>query len=465
MPDDLDEGRIADSFVHCLEAIDETSTMYAAIKRLPPAHWMSIDGGKCRTARYWTPVSVRPACLPTTDAEWIEGVRGHLAEAVRCRMRACTTVGSMLSGGLDSSSIVALASAECAAEGTRLATYSAVSSRADCAETAAIGAMRQAFHLRSTCIDAGNAEALLDQVAAGWATLAQPFDAWMTLVECLYLSAGRAGTRVMLDGLDADSLFSEGDLAGELLRARRWRQLWSELQGSANIFGWRSSLSALRPEFSRRVVPNRVRDWLAPIRRRREAAILARSGRLDPAFAERIGLERRLAVRAGAGQAPSRTDPDRTAYSCIGLSTITAGVERYGRLAARHGLEPRHPFLDRRLVEFCAWIPLTLRQREGWPKWVLRRAMQDVLPGAIAWRRGKEHLGSEFSWHLGTAARRRSATGNSARPYIRATGAPCLPDVSRTFASMQEVAWESDYFLTAFRAWMDGHDSRHGKRA
>ena len=76
---------------------------------------------------------------------------------------------------------------------------------------------------------------------------------------------------------------------------------------------------------------------------------------------------------------------------------LTVGVERYGRVAAAVGVEPRHPFLDPRMMAFCAALPEEQKLRQGWPKFILRQAMASRLPEAVRWRRGKEHLGSAFT--------------------------------------------------------------------
>jgi len=61
-------------------------------------------------------------------------------------------------------------------------------------------------------------------------------------------------------------------------------------------------------------------------------------------------------------------------------------------MAARCGVEPRHPFLDRELIEFHAWLPVELRRRKGWHKWALREAMKDAMPGEVVWRTRAGHL-------------------------------------------------------------------------
>ena len=83
--------------------------MYPAIERLPRAHWLLVEDGRVSRQQYWTPAASRPADLPRDEATWLEGLRAHLDAAVRRRLRGDVAVGSMLSGGLDSSLIASLA--------------------------------------------------------------------------------------------------------------------------------------------------------------------------------------------------------------------------------------------------------------------------------------------------------------------------------------------------------------------
>ncbi len=76
---------------------------------------------------------------------------------------------------------------------------------------------------------------------------------------------------------------------------------------------------------------------------------------------------------------------------------LTVGLERYDRVAALCSVEPRHPLLDKRLVEFSVSLPWDLKVRHGWTKFLLRRAGEALLPGEIVWRIGREHLGGSFT--------------------------------------------------------------------
>ena len=76
---------------------------------------------------------------------------------------------------------------------------------------------------------------------------------------------------------------------------------------------------------------------------------------------------------------------------------ITAGRERYARLAAAHGIESSDPFLDKRVVDYCSRLPGRFRLKDGWPKIILRDLMDGKLPDEVRWGRGKPHLGFLFN--------------------------------------------------------------------
>jgi len=76
---------------------------------------------------------------------------------------------------------------------------------------------------------------------------------------------------------------------------------------------------------------------------------------------------------------------------------MTAGRERYARIAAATGMEARDPFMDQRVVKYCSRLPGRLRFKDGWPKMILREIMADTLPDEVLWARRNPHLGWLFS--------------------------------------------------------------------
>jgi asparagine synthase (glutamine-hydrolysing) len=119
-----------------------------------------------------------------------------------------------------------------------------------------------------------------------------------------------------------------------------------------------------------------------------------------PDFARRVGLGDRL--QSLAAHRSVHTVPERCEEYALALDHpyLTVEVERYNRVASASAVEPRHPFLDRRLVSFCMTLPSSQKLGHGWPKAILRRALAGRLPDTVRWRRGKEHLGWAFTQTL-----------------------------------------------------------------
>lgn len=457
VPRELDEGRIADFLMADMEGYDHTSSFFRAIKRLPPAHHMDVDSAGVRQLRYWRPTDAPPfggEFSAVTESDWIDGLRERLQQAVHRRMRAHGRVGSMLSGGLDSSGVVALASACLQAAGQPpLPTFSASSEAPGCPETTATGHMLAHFPLQPTSVTWEDCAELMDAVTADWARHGEPFDAMMTLVDFQYRHAARQGVRSVMDGIDADSLLSEGNYLQQLVASGQIRRAVYESRQAARFHANRFSVWIwLRPALSGALMP----DWLRrPLRLLRRSPLPNRRFLL-PAFRQRLDLDARRRARAQAAACERRQVAVAGAQTAMNSPFLLAGIERYDRVAAAHGIEPRHPFLDRQLVEYCAWLPLSLRLRDGYPKWALRQALSPVLPAQVAWRRGKEHLGWRFNFallqhspELGDPAH---FIGKRWRDYVDLAQFP-RPEAPGKWSPQGEV-WETALSMGALAAWL-----------
>jgi asparagine synthase (glutamine-hydrolysing) len=465
IPRELNEARILDFLVEPLEGIDKTSTFFKSIERLPPAHWLQLKEGQIKTQRYWRPASAPLRQKPSSDGEWVEGLRERLELSVRRRCRSQGTVGSMLSGGLDSSSVVAIANRLQTQSGCApLPTYSAISADPDCPETMAVRAMLAHQPLDAVLLDYSSIPELLDAIAQDWAHMGEPFDAHMTLVASQYKAASRQGVRIVMDGIDADGLLSEGDYMQQLLRRGRWRTLWNVAQGQSRFYkGEWSVLRHLRPVVGSALGVDRlrrmVRKWTGQNQRQLQAELAV--ALIQPDFAKRADLQSRLMRLSAQNRYQDFVGPDQSHYSYMESTFTTVGVERYGRVAAQMGLEPRHPFLDRELIEYCAWMPLDLRMRDGWPKWGLRAAMDSSLPSSVVWRKGKEHLG----WRFDAAMFPRVATNIASpdlldraclAPYLRVTELQPWPRFPEP-VHPEAPHWEANYNALALAVWLNSH--------
>ncbi len=399
---EIDERRIAD-FLLDDELSDIESTFFAGVRRLRPAHYLLVDASGASSVRYWTPDCFAVRDLPHGDASWADAVRQRLVKAVERHLERGRAFGSMVSGGLDSSSVAAIARALLADRGGgSLPVFSAINSiDPTCVETRAIRVMLAEPGFNANLADVADLSDLESDIERALVEGADPFDASMSMLHAMYLLAARRGVGAVFDGINADAAFSGGGYMTRLLRSGRWCTAWREARGMQEFYGpwlpaWKTILSAAPgaavPEFVKR--PLRGTRGRRARRREIAASLLAQD------FARRVlPDEREPSVMTADAPLPKSPELRDRLSSRLFHGTVI-GLERYRRVASRHGIEPRHPFLDRDLLDLCLHLPDRQGQRDGWPKAVLRHAMAAYLPPAVCWRRGKEHLGFAFNRRL-----------------------------------------------------------------
>jgi len=113
-------------------------------------------------------------------------------------------------------------------------------------------------------------------------------------------------------------------------------------------------------------------------------------------FADSVDLRAR--IERLRDMFPADPPSDYAIETCDAIRpNIAGGRERYARLAAIFATEARDPFLDKRVVEYCARLPGRMRMRDGWDKMILRETMADRLPEKVCRARCKPHLGWLFN--------------------------------------------------------------------
>ena len=318
--------------------------------------------------RYWQP-DPHKKIRYKTDEEYAEQFRNLLEESIRCRMRSVAPVGILMSGGLDSTSVASLAARMIAPQ--QLTTISYVFDEfPDCDERQYINAVKEKWNTHSIQIPSDDAWPYKNW--KNWRRNPnQPEGNPYRLVkERAYQRANDEGLRVLLTGGFGDHLYDGAEeWMADLLAEGR---LFQALQGLAyNIrnFGLRRALAAQ----SLRRTARRILDkfpggkflhgkqtaapWLTPF------SIDNTNNRsntwLDPAFARKANI---LGLRAAQSSASETFN------------------------ASRHALELRHPYRDRRLIEFVLGLPAYQFYFHGVYKYILRNAMKGILPEIIRTR-------------------------------------------------------------------------------
>jgi asparagine synthase (glutamine-hydrolysing) len=397
----INEGRIADFLIGELEGIDKTSTFFEEVFRLPPAHTLTVTPEGLRPRRYWR-LEPGPELRLSSDDAYAEAFLDVFEEAVRCRVRSVGRPGVMLSGGIDSGTVAAVAREVLATEGRgSLLTFSATSPDGDVdPETRAIRASATMEGVEPRFVSYGEMDDLLPDLVRLTLEEDEPFDGHMTLVRSLYLAASRAGVRTLLDGAGGDVVLSEGRQLARLLRAGRWCTAYREAAGQDRFFKGtcpprRELLLSARAAF----LPDALLRRLRPLHRQLRVGRTIRESTIDVEFARRVAVGERLRT-LWAHEIGLLPDAGAERAHAIEHPYLTVGRERYDRVAAAVGVEPRDPFLDRRVLALCARLPGEQTLDGGWPKAVLRRATAGRLPDEVRWRRGKEHLGWAFTQAL-----------------------------------------------------------------
>lgn len=399
--DQLDEGRVADALEN-LEGFDFTSSFYNKVLKLPPAHSLTIGSAMELTiSRYWTLKPPRQLHLDSDDA-YAKAFLEIFTEAVRSRLRSARPVGAMLSGGMDSGSVAAIAAELLKTQGSGpLVTYSAVGpDPVACIETRTIQVAAKAITgIDPHFINYAELQCYRSDLLGLWDG-SHPFDSHMTLIRSIYLAANRQGLNVVLDGVGGDVVLSGGNAVARLLRRGRVRRAWREAKAEERFWGpsWAAPKVFLVASWTTfaprpiRILRRKIMPWL-------RQRFTTQHGLVAPEFATRVDLRSRRKRFTNLNSDRGQSDAQRLTEAIQHPHTAAAN-ERYDRVASALAVERRDPFLDLRVISFCLSLPSSQLQANGWPKIVLRRAMHRRLPEAVLWRRGKEHLGWNFTLSL-----------------------------------------------------------------
>lgn len=375
----LDERAVLDYLAELPQ--EEEATLYAGVRRLPPGCCLVADDLQLRVERYLD-VTATPELQLASDADYASALRETLASAVACRTRGRATVGVMLSGGLDSSAMAALA-AKTVPPDSRVTTISAVfPDFEECDERpfqAAVAGRVGSRHIEVKPDPWGRAGdfANLRRVFSEPSFVGPHWLAW-SVAE----AAQRSGVATMLTGIDGDRVVSHG--AGryaDLARARDFRALASELL-AVDDFGWSRRLRVGLGQAVLGNVPQGVVSWLERVDPRQLGRFEPRLRLIHPRLLQRHGVRERLRalpLRPRSGRddhARSLSAPDRN-----------WDVELLDQLGAAFDIEFVQPFFDRRVMELCFSFPSSQKRREGWSRFVLRQAMRGLVPAPVLERR------------------------------------------------------------------------------
>lgn len=320
------------------------------------------------------------------DAAYAERFRELFDEAVRTRIAGARRVGVSLSGGLDSTSVAASVRETVAPD--QLAAGFAIgfeSAEGDERALQRLVAARLGLPLRWVAIEAGPFDA--DPIRTIERLGVPPLSPNWFHPEAVARAAAADGIDVALDGIDGDSLLQGSpEVLSDLMVRGRWRTWRREAEALRRVQGV-GRRTALRRYSVKPLVPNAALTvWRRAQGRRDVPAFVA------PDLARRYRLESLLTHDSWW---PGRTFAVRE-MGAVSPVLLPMTMELLDSIWSRRGIEIAHPFLDRRVVEFCLGLPWTQKLRGGFTKSVLRNAMSDRLPTDITARAAKADLSAPF---------------------------------------------------------------------
>jgi len=432
---------------------DTEGTFFEGIKRLPAAHIVTVDAERRSLHRYW---SLQPDPQAEREPDAPSRFRELFGQAVGCRMREASRPAALLSGGLDSSSIACIARDQ-HGNGPGLETYSLHFSEPErCNERRFIEAVLDQGGFRPTIMSGDDYRPFErhDELlkVMGGPVLAPNLACMRPLIE----RARDGGVDVLLDGHGGDEVVSHGyGRLDDLARSGSWLALWKEAAAAADNYG--------RPTpFLVRRIAGRHRGLDARLVGMVLARLSPESVRTRlPTMLRRDVIE---ACDFSSGASPCPPDAGEREQH---LATLESPLQAYAfevlaQFYRAHGIEPRFPFWDRRLVEFCVGLPGSAKLAGGWSRLVLREAMAGVIPDMVRTRRDKV----DFGFHLAQGMVRhhdgmiRDLLGENAGgigDYVDLTAARALyEEIATEPADAAGPKVQQAWRLVTMAYWLDG---------
>ncbi len=367
--------------------VPDDACIVAGVKKLAAGHFLLVERGRpVPPPRRWWDIDFSNRATGSAKALGEELV-DRMRAGVRSRMVADVPLGAFLSGGVDSSAVVALM-AEASPKAVRTCTIGFDEAGHDERGFATTVARRFATDHRERVVQSGDVS-LIDTLVASFD---EPFADASALATYQVCALARESVTVALSGDGADEA-----LAG--YRRYKFQSAEERIRGllpahlRADVFG---TLGRWYPKA----------DWAPrPLRARSTLLALARDG--GEAYARSVGvtapeLRTQLftpSARAALGDyaaedryvatmanAPARDAIDRAQYADIKHWLPGDILTKVDRTSMAVGLEAREPLLDHRLIEFCATLPANMRLRHGEGKWLMKKAMEPYLPREILYR-------------------------------------------------------------------------------
>ena len=360
---------------------DPRVSMFEGIEILPAGHALIARNNTLEIRKFWD-INPDHKIDYRREQDYSDHLKELLQGAVSDRLRTPgLVVASQMSGGMDSTTVTALASQAMNKSDRQLLVVShSYRSTASCDETDRIKETLSYLKIQHSRFLAAEDHGELD-----FRQLYPPaFENPGTVLSPRYHDEMAllqdAGAQVLLTGNGGDEMawghsisysrrLQRGDFSvvSEVIKGCQAMKL-PVLHTLQQLFINPMVPVWLKQAMGRPASGHRLPDWV-------------------PAGADcRTGLHEQRLDKAGVA---FKNPALQARYDALQWSSTINSVRSYGKVGAQYGVEVRHPFFDTRLAEFSFAIPDDLWNRQGYPKWLLRRTMAGTLPDTVCWNQHK----------------------------------------------------------------------------
>ena len=457
----LVEGRLdSESLVDYLryQTVQTPRTILQKVSMLPPGHFLKVTENDTSLHAYWSPLPENGHTGQHDREEWLGLVEQKLRQAVERRLVADVPFGAFLSGGIDSSAIVALMSEVSAHP---VSTFSVTFAEEEFSEARYARMVSKKFGTQHHEIQLSPddfLEALPDALAA----MDHPSgDGPNTYV--VSRATKRAGITMALSGLGGDELFAGYPVFRQSMQLQRMQMLNKLPRALRRLSG--QTLATLRPSVAMKKV----------------AGVLAQE-RIDPINAyplvRQVLLDQQLARLLPTTQLPANSSMEylrgirrkwplfdqspllsQVSIAEIGTYMQNVLLRDTDQMSMAHALEVRVPFLDHELVELALRIPDTIKYPHT-PKQLLVEALGDRLPPEIVHRPKMGFTLPYAEWMTGPLRtfcsdrlEQLAASPRFDAPSVRALWQDFM-------AGKPTVSWSRIWALVVLSDWMKRHEIR-----
>jgi len=377
---------------------EREETLYKDIYRLPPSHFMVLENGQIRKGQYWD-IDPNLSIRYKTDAEYAEHFLSLFKEAVGARLRSHRPVGALLSGGLDSSSIVCTAQSiyqEKSIPNNGFEAFSIIFDTFPCDERDYINEVVRKWDIKIDYIPYEKNLSWVDfEQTQRYPDVA--YSPTLLSLGPVFMKAQGKGIRVMLDGIGGDDFLAVdfNHLTDHLVKGNIFKliaQIWHDAAISSYSFSSLFLNYCIKP-----LIPRPIKTGLRFLFKPFRGSGIPSWINID--YLKKEGLNKRLKTVIPSPRFSTYAQQRIYEVLYFGWSTNVA-QEIDERFTTHFSLENRHPFFDRRLVEFSIALPVEQRWSKEGPKAILRCAMEGILPESVKNRKDKADFTLIFDHEL-----------------------------------------------------------------